>query len=515
LDVFDEMSGQMTIIPKGAILAPNGEIAQDLALRNNWYEGSRWSPDRSWVWYPPQQAKKDLDRFTRYELIKHARYLYKNSPFIRGLIERLVVLTVGTGIYPVFKSDDEAFVKKATRIWMQRVKNIHLGPKCSFALYVRAIARARFLDGECCSIKTYDQRTYEAKVQGVEAERLTGGQAGDNGTNETKNWLDGQKLDAQGNVVGYIFRGSDTIYEPEQVIHHYSPSRLGQYRGETILAASINTARDVDDILSLEKQAVKEASATKDIIKTQSGELDPETFRNLRYGNQFPTVFALPPDDRNKDDYYQIKLGSKVIVLKRGDEYQPYKVDRTSPAWIGFMEFLSNSMCISTLIPPSVLLWIDTGGTDIRRDLDIAQRVVGAWQNDLIDELEELRQYLMSDDFTDGELRNQPDDLEVIWHCPPKLTVDRAQAKEDRADVQAGLMSIEEFHARQGDDPSAYEQAMVNGAKRRLKLIKGAGFENVREFVEVISLNAQLFQPDSEGEPEPAPAPAPKPKPNK
>jgi hypothetical protein len=511
LDVFDEMTVVDTS-NKFRILAPNGRLAVLEAAQNNWYEGSRWSPDRSWVWFPPQEPKKDLDRFTRYELTKHARYLYKNSPFIRGLIERMTTLTVGNGFYPVFKCESNpGYALKAKAYWNKKTKNPHLGSKCSFLLYQRALARARFLDGEAFTIKTFDDTLYEDKIQGIESERITGGS--DNSTNESKNWLDGQKLDAQGNVVGYQIRGSNYVYPADTIIHHYSPKRLGQYRGETILAAAINTARDVDDILSLEKQAVKEASSVKDVIKTGSGELDPETFRSLRYASEIPTTFNIPVDDRTKDDYYKIKLGAQTIVLKSGDEYTPQAPIRPGNAWQGFMDFLSGTICLSTEFPPSVVLPINIGGTDIRRDLDIAQRVVEPWQLDIIAELEEIREYLMQGETYDGSLRNPPDDFFVVWHCPPKINVDRGQAKEDRADVASGLMSIDEYHARYGGDAEVYEKSMVDGAKRRLKMIKGAGFENVREFAEVISLNAQLFAPDSNGEPEPPkPAPAPKPK---
>ena len=152
------------------ILAPSGRPAFLEAIENNWYEASRWSPNRSWVWYPLQDAKQDLDRFTRYELNKHARYLYKNSPLIRGIIERVVTLTVGDGFYPVFKSSKSPdWAKMANSWWVVRARNISLGPRCSFSQYQRAVGRARFVDGECFSIKTFNETTYQDCIQGIEA----------------------------------------------------------------------------------------------------------------------------------------------------------------------------------------------------------------------------------------------------------------------------------------------------------------------------------------------------------
>ncbi len=489
------------------ILAPDGRPAFLKALENNWYEGSRWSPNRSWVWFPLQDAKRDLDRFTRYELNKHARYLYKNSPFTRGLIERLVSLTVGSGFKPVFKSESNpAWPRKAKKWWAKKSRNINLGPRATFSQYQRAVGRARFLDGGCFSIKTFDALIdFQNKVQGVEDDRCTGGSHEQEQNNQTGN-VDGCNLNAQGAVVSYTFRGVETPYPAEDVIHHFTPTRLGQYRGETILAAAINTARDVDDILALEKQSVKYASSKKDIIKKNSAELDPEQARLLRFGQQFGSVYSLPNDGgRAQNDYYKVQFGAETTILNPGDEYVPYMPERPGSAWQGFMDFLSNTICLSTNLPPSVLLPINVGGTDIRRDLDIAQRVVDPWQMDIACELDEILDYLIQPEIFDGELRGAPADWSVTWHFPPKINVDRAQAAQDRLDVQAGLMSIEEYHARYGDDGDEYDANVIAEAKRRKDRIMAAGFKDVLEFLQVMSMSAQAFNIKTEGEDSPHP----------
>ncbi len=482
-----------------AILDKNGRPAILQAIENNWYEGSRWSPNRSWIWFPLQDAKHDLDRFTRYELNKHARYLYKNSTLIRGLIARLVTLTVGSGFHPVFKSiKNPDWALKAQAWWEKRKKNIHLTHRCSFSQYQRAIARARFVDGEAFSIKTFSNRTYQDCVQGVESDRCSS-MADASATNDNAaSKVDGIDLDGDGAVAAYYFRGASHTYTADEVVHHYTPGRVGQYRGETILAAAINTARDVDDILALEKQSVKNASSRKDVIETNSGEIDPEMARLLRYGpnqpgGQFPTIFSLPEDDRTKSDYYRIGFGADSVVLKAGDKYSLVKPDRPGSAWTGFMEFLSNTICLSTEMPPSVILPIDVGGTDIRRDLDIAQRVVGPWQYDIACELEEIVMYLAEGEIYDGALTGAPDDWTLTWHFPQKINVDRSKVLDDLKLVQAGLMSWEEFHGRYSVDGDAYELAVINEAKRRKKRIEDAGFENMLEFVQVLSMDGKLF----------------------
>ncbi len=503
----------MTAAAPGTILAPNGKPAWMEALKNNWYEGSRWSPKRSWIWYPLQDAKRDLDRFTRYELNKHARYLYKNSPLIRGLIERLVSLTIGSGFYPVMRSSNPVWNKKFRAWWKKKSRNPHLGPRATISQYQRAVCRARFIDGECFTIKTSDELTYEDKIQGIESDRIGGNKTPNR--SEDSQTVDGIDLDRQGTAMAFHVKGVEEPYSSEDIIQHFTPNRLGQYRGETILAAAINTARDVDDILALEKDAVKDASSKRDIIKTPSGELNPEQFRKARYnfpvgGTGIGTVFNLPQDDIAKDDYYKIKFDGKEIVLREGDEYTPYIPSRPGAAWQGFMDFLSNTICLSTNLPPSVVLPINVGGVDIRRDLDIAQRTVEPWQLDIACELDDILDYFMEPEMIDGDLRGAPNDYEIVWHFPQKLNVDRAQAQQDRQDVQAGTMSIEEYHARNGDDSDAYDEQLIAAAKVRKQRIQAAGFESVLEFVQVMSLNWQAFtakdpdkEPDGDEPPQP------------
>lgn len=466
------------------ILAPSGRPAFLEALENNWYEGSRWSPNRSWVWYPVQDAKRDLDRFTRYELSKHARYLHKNSPLVRGLIERLVTLTVGPGFHPVFKSSSEEWNLKAQTWWKKKARNIHLGPRCTFSQYVRAIARARFLDGEAFTLKTFDEVSFEDRVQGVESDRVTG-------ESKKSESIDGININSQGTALSYNMRDVEKPYLAEHIIHHFTPNRLMQYRGETILAAAINTARDVDDILALEKNAVKDASATKDVIKTATGELNQEAWRSMRYSQAAP--FALPADDKTKDDYYRVRFQGQPVVLKVGDEYTPYKPDRPGAAWQGFMDFLANTICLSANLPPSVVLPINVGGTDIRRDLELAQRAIDPWQLDIAVELDDLIEYFAQGEIADGALMGAPADWTVFWHFPQRVNVDRQTAQQDRMDVQSGLMSIEEYHGRYGEDGDLYERTVIAEVKRRHQRILDAGFKDPMTFVQIMSLDPRMF----------------------
>jgi capsid protein len=489
----------MTLAPVSAkVLAPNGRLAVFEALENNWYEGSRWSPNRSWIWTPVQDAKRDLDRFTRYELMKRARYLWKNSPLIRGLIERLVNLTVGNGIHPVPTSSSPEWNKKAKAAWRRFSQFPCVDSRMTMSQYQRIKCRERFLDGEGFTVLTYSTDTGRDRIQGIESDRVTGANADTQSSseNQTEQNVDGVLLNKQGRPMFYKFRNVDKPYSADAIVHHYTPVRSGQYRGEPILASAINTAQDIDDILALEKMGVKDASSHRDIIETASGELSAESERNMRFGTSgFPTTISLPIDDKAKNDYYKVIFQGAPVVLRRGDKYTPYKSERPGSAWQGFMDFLSQSVCLSTGLPPSVLLEMNVGGTDIRRDLEIAQRVISPWQHDIAGEFQRIWEYYIGGEIDDGPLMDAPQDwTNVRWYFPKNMTVDRGRdGQNDRNDVQAGLMSHEEYHGRYSEDWEEYDQAVIKEVAKRKAWIEAAGFESVLEYVQLLSLDSKLF----------------------
>lgn len=515
----------MIAVPTNVIVTPSGRPAWGEAVQNNWYEGSRWSPNRSWVWYPLQDAKKDLDKFTRYELCKKSRYLWKNSPLIRGLIERLVNLVIGCGFMPVSISSNPEWNKRADQVWKQIFHRPCVDGKTTMSQYQRIKCRERFGDGEGFTILTYSERTGRDGLAGIEADRVTGEMSNPNTDTVAPGEADGIKLDNQGMPISYKVRGVTTPYPESVVVHHFTPLRSQQARGEPILSVCINTATDIDDILALEKQAVKEASGHKDIIQTPSGELDPASFRKMQMGTSFPTTFALPGDDRARNDYYKVQFQGEPVVLRSGDVYTPYKPDRPGSAWEGFMAFLANSVVLSTGLPPSLLLPVEIGGTDVRRDMQLAERIVDTWQMDIADEFQVIRDYLIEGQILDGPLAADcPSDWRSTrWHFPKSISVDRGRdAQQDRTDVQCGLMSHEEYHARYGDDAREYQQIVENEVRQRRFRLFGTPIEepftDILEFVQLLSMDAKLFtakitedvSPDANQEPEPSSTPNPK-----
>jgi hypothetical protein len=481
-----------------------------------WYDSSRWSPNRSWIWYPVQDAKKDLDRFTRYELNKRAEALWKNSPIIRGVIKRLVTLIIGVGAFPTPKSASKEFNAELKTFLRRKFRCPCVDNKKGFGNYQRVKMTGMCKHGESFTVFVHDERTGEDKLQGFEWHRCGGtlptspglpqknkslvyGSADAFNTKPSDATSGGDGIDffPTGYPRQYNFTGMDQPVPENLVVHHAIIERDEQVRGETILAAAINTAHDIKDIIDLEKAAVKDASAKQDIIQTLSGDLDPESMLKLPFGagqGNFPTPMSLPKDDSNKTAYYNTKFQGAPVVLRTGDKYTPYVPARPGSAWSGFMAYLSNLVVLTTGLPPSMVLPIDVGGTDIRRDLQIAQRVVAILQDDFAGDLQTIAEYFIQGGIEDRVFKSKvPEDWDNLeWHFTGSLTVDRNRDADRRAAVQDGLLSTDEYFGEMALDGDEQMALIVKEAKHRRFLItdiaESEPFKSAVEFKQFLNL---------------------------
>jgi len=503
--------------------------------RAQWYESSRWSPNRSWIWEPVQDAKADLDRFTRYELNKRGEALWKNSPIIRAVVRRMVTLIVGVGAFPTPKSSSKEFNTELRGFLKNKLRRPCVDNKKSFGNYQRVKMTGIMKHGESFTVLVHDPRTKQDKIQGLEWHRCTGGSGKPGAKNQlvfgnSDSYLakatdktgggDGIEFYETGYPKAYRFLGMDAPVDESLVVHHAIIERDEQVRGETILAAAINTAHDVKDILALEKAAVKDASSKQDIIQTATGDFDPETMLKLPFGEgtgNFPTPMSLPADDTARTQYYNTKFQGGAVILKTGDKYTPYEPKRPGSAWEGFMAFLANLIVLSTGLPPSLLLPIDIGGTDIRRDLQIAQKLVAIFQSDFENDLQDIAEYFIKGGIEDRVFKTPipPDWNELEWHFTGSLTVDRNKDQDRRAAVGSGLLSWDEYWGETAQDGGEeWEKINKEVRQRRLDISSipiETPFESAREFKEYLSLEMATSESAKEtGTLEGDPAAAPK-----
>lgn len=454
------------------ILAPNGRPAR-LEVRNLYDAASTTSPYRSTISSKLQDANKDIPKSTRQTLAKQSWHWYQNSPLVTGIIERLVTYTVGTGLIPVASTADKGWNRACNSYWSEASESVEFRHGLAWGDYVAMVWRGVLVGGDC--LTTYPAG--EAKLIVWESHDIT-----TTGGGSAATYTDGLTLDALGRVVGYEITGGVKVSAANATLHWLS-LRPKQYRGIPILASALLSIHDISDILALEKQAVKTASGKTDIVKTASGEMDDEAIIRGTYTGA---------DDETKATYYKESFGAEAVVLKPGDEFTPYAPARPSPAWQGFMTWLSQVICLATGIPPSVIVPVDGNGVDVRRDLATAQRVVERWQSTLAAQLRQPRNRIVQAGIDSGELSPAPEKwTRARWQCPRAITVDSGRdMKADMALVQAGLMTREEFHSQFGQNAEEEEAKMIEENAGRKAALEAAGL-TIEELAELLSMKMQ------------------------
>ena len=391
------------------------------------FEAVRWSPNRAALPAHVNDCAVDHSDSVRRILIGKSRYLYDNSPIIHGLVERLVTYIVGNGLTPSPASADSNFNETASASWAGWCKYCDASSRASFATLQRAIVRAMIVDGEIF-VNLVRSANNRPRVQLIEAHRVKR-----------------INTDTLGRPTGYVLPGKDDQHDgptlaAEFVVHFFRPERAGQTRGIPLLASAINTAQDVHEILAFEKAAVKEQSTRRGVVTTKTGDAPvPVIGRSQR--SQSATT-------GKPDTFYREQLGGETLVLTNGETYEEHVSQRPSASWQGFVDFLSNTVCFPTGLPPSVFLQMKVGGADTRRDLAAAQRVVSCWQQDIEAGLQLIFEYVVE---ADARTQLPTDWRTVSWQYPRAITVDAGrQSQADREDVRTGAMTLAEYCGQYG-----------------------------------------------------------------
>ena len=425
--------------------------------------------NRAFIWKAPTTVRQEILPTARRELLKISRTIYDNSPLICGLFERIISYVIGSGIRPFSACSDEKFAKQANAAWKKFAQSPMLRSEDDWNLFCEQIYRVEMRDGDCGVILTANEFG-EPRLVAVE-----GLEIGSDHINPVNildlSEFDGVKFDKLLRPIAYQILGDSPVeVDAKNFVHVFNPLRPNQVRGVPLLSSALYTAQDVQEILNLEKLAVKEFASHTDIIKTKDGNVPQASVRP-----RFTTTTDVNGTSTNKTEYYREVFSPTAKVLQRGDEWEAFVAERPSPAWQGFMDYLSQSICLAARIPPSVLLQIKVGGADTRRDLAAAARSFEREQCRLAHKFTKIWKYVLS---CNKELMaGAPDDaLEVRWQHPKSITVDAGrEAQADRDDVAAGLMSLEEYWSRYGLEPEEQEDKIIKQALLRKQKLAEAG----------------------------------------
>jgi capsid protein len=382
----------------------------------------------------------------RIQLMNRARDLDDNFSTVRAILTHFVIHTAGSLAYQARTGDTglDQQVEAYLREWF---RNCDITGRHSLQNLTQLIFRSVLVDGDCGVLVT--RQGGELKLQTVTADRI--------GKDTDLDSLDpfyfgGITIDGVGRPVSYRVFSRDkfgTYRDPEDInadmfCHVANFTRPDEYRGRSALAAILDDAQDVSDLIEYEKLAARWASSQAGVIKTEYG-ADEEMASVLRgdrdqFGND-TKLTALEPGRVN-----YLNTGESMEMFKSGD--------RPAAAFANFVQYLENRMCRAMGTSARVMLDRPSAGPEARKDLRQAERTFDFWRGQMETQmLNKVVRLALLDAAARGILPSNPEVVRGEWQWPGSVSIDAG--RDARADIELwrmGLATAAELYGEAGHD---------------------------------------------------------------
>ncbi|MCC5842380.1 MAG: phage portal protein, partial [Opitutales bacterium] len=405
------------------------------------YEAANPSHRRSRVpGAAPTDARRELSPPARRELVRKSRYLIKNSGFTREVVSDMAIYSTGDGIRPQAQSQDADWNRRAEAYFSRWSGRPEITNRFSFEECQNLVCRGIDVDGEYFVLKVRD-RFGRARIQMVESHRV-------GAPPEDSTSVDGIIFDEVGAPLAYLVQQDEGSFEPvfaNAVMHAFEPEFASGARSYPTLQHSINHILDEMEMLALEKHAVKDNQDVSRVIKRESGNLDDDGDFKLAGETQ-------EGEESSDPKAIQQILGGKVVAMKPGESMESFQSNRPSSVFTGFLEHLKRDSSAGVLPYEFVLDPAKVGGAAVRLVVAKADRRFSYRQLILIQRfLRPTWGWVIGDAIDRGELEPVKGWNKVTWVCPRRITVDAGrEAQQNRADVEAGLKTLEDHFSEIG-----------------------------------------------------------------
>ncbi len=447
--------------------------------------------DRSWIPAAVQDARFDLDSFTRLEMVRRARYWERNNAIVNRLADVFEQYTVGAnGLQVIPNGEDEDWNQAASKWWADWSKWPDVASGLGLGVIQSVMARTWFVDGEVFIYKTFSSESGRPRIQLIEGHRI--GTPPEMRTQEGRGIIDGIEFatDSGGQPVGkpkrYWLR-TDSIsfysgqwsnstgqtWEPidgDRVIHLFEPTRPGMTHGPTFLYPVMNDLHDLDDLQFLEMKAAKSNADVANVVTNKTGEANVTASRRAKWNIQSQDKDGNPVN-KQAPLFYETTLGGRTIYVSNGEKFEQFKSDRPAVATKEYWDYLVRKICAGVGISSLLVLPFSLQGTVTRADMDVAASFFRSRSGVLAGVLREIYMWAMSwavkyDRSLDGAPREW-------WHCvirPPRsVTVDIGRNSQAvLEELEGGVRNYQDVCAEMGHDwrhvlrQKAVEAAYIN-----------------------------------------------------
>jgi len=434
-----------------------GFIAPEFALRRQHYRDLlEFSYDAA----NPGRAGKPLPSITtnssseslsnqrdRIKLMSEARNLVQNYSFFKSILNKESMYVCGQVKYQAGTGDpytDSIY----EQYWNNWTKTCDITGRHSFRQLVQLAHMSMRRDGDFAFLLV--NRDGKLKLQSIEADRIGHPHEA---SKPKENYISGVKIDDYGAPVSYkVFKRSihgqytnGTDIPANVFVHYFDPLRADQYRGVTAFETAIPHARDLYELLKMEKQAVKWAASHAGVITK---------------ADQGPDKWASKVTKDTEGKKLERIDPGKIIRLQPGESVTPFQtMNRPSPTFNGFVSTLVREMA-NGLNLPYAFVWDMTqfGGVTARLEVEQARRAFDKHQQNLTERvLDPIKNAVLRRAIAMGELPmapNRPNSYKLgRWQFGSYITADLGnEVSANISLIQNGLKTHQACYGELGLD---------------------------------------------------------------
>lgn len=482
---------------------PSLESAAPVA--SSGYDAARHSTARGYVYWPTLDTRRELDEYSRLQLLKKARYLYTNVGFARRIINGLSNM-VGY-LTPQAQTGDAALNETLEAAF----ENVALNPSVfdargreNFYDLQISLTRQRLRDGDCLIVLT-EAPSGSARLMPYESHQIGNPSGTTDHTTGSREWIDGVKINKFGRHLAYRIidpestasRQTALTIDAVNAIYYADTERLGQVRAATALYHAVNNLLDTTEINAAVKLGIK-TSQQFGLLVTDTEAAAPGSLREA-----LTTTTTASGHRVSAESIFS--AGGEIAHLNPGQTVSTIHDSRPHPNQMALLDYLARDIAWGVGVSADLLWSIDRlGGANTRYILADAHRWISAEQDRLATRFcQRVWAYVLAKEAKRGAI-TLPDGLpwwKVKWVRPERITVDRGRD---------GKLQIEQHRAGMLTLSSYYDELGLDWREEIKKLVEERSY--IREVATAAGLDPSEIIPrdrpsDHAATPDPTPAP--------
>lgn len=409
------------------------------------FDGANTSTKRGRVAWHTMDTRKELDQFSRNELIRRIRWLHANMGFVKGVIENASML-VGW-LTPTAMTDDPAWNKLADENFSARAMSkiiFDRSGKFNFKTAQMMLVRAAMKDGDILTVLT------ETPNEGARVMFYEGHQLATMRIDTDKGYRDGVRYDKANRHISYSIAsdGEAKYVSARDSIYFGRCQAVGNVRAHPPLAHAVNHAIDVTEVWGNTKHGIKSASLFGLVIEESENAPKSGSKGGMEVNLGTPTTQTSASGEEFTTD--QVWSSGQVADPGRGRKISTINDNRPGPDQRKFTVDLFRDISNGLGLPLEVLGHMESlKGPGVRLILDKAEKWIEERRLELKEWCTRYWVYHMAKEIKAGRLP-MPDDANWIhgveWTPQRSLSIDRGRDGKQRLDeIDAGYGTLADW----------------------------------------------------------------------